>query len=252
MKISVKRLALVGSLLTVIGAATTLVAGVTFGLFSATVAQSGGPNTFTAGKVTLSQSASTVCSVSPMSPGDGTSLGGGTSNNASEVQCIFPVTYTGNVPAYLALDLSIASTAAGVPPAGDSSSPAAGLYDSSATGLQLLVRDAGGAKTLIAAANGTSAGTRYSVSTGFDTATTGANPAVSNLLLYDATAGSKVFQPNHTDTIMIDYVLPATASNSYQQAASSITLTVHAVQANNNANTCTAGYQCPSGSGFSW
>jgi hypothetical protein len=72
-------------------------------------------------------------------------------------------------------------------------------------------------------------------------ATAGANPSAANLLVSTTPAvnGSGV-------TFTVDYSLPATTTNSYETAGSSITLTAHAVQASNNGTTagCVAGRVC--------
>ena len=109
-----KRFALGAGAIATVGAMATLVAGVTFGLFSATTA--GQTNTFTAGNVSLTQALTKSCVVTHLSPGDGTVAGGGTVNNSSlngnsHVQCVYDVTYTGDVPAYLGLDIEVTGTA---------------------------------------------------------------------------------------------------------------------------------------------
>ena len=120
----------------------------TFGLFSSGAqAQQNG---FAAGTVTLSQSVSHTCSTAGLAPGDGTPAGGGTSNNGTEVQCKFSVTY-GGAPAYLGLDVSIQGTALGAAGTGSY------LYDSSATGLQVLIQDDHGTRYMNS--NGAQSGT---------------------------------------------------------------------------------------------
>jgi len=100
-----KRLLIAASGLTALGAAGAMVAGVTFGLFSATSpAQT---QTFTAGTVTLAQPANAACSIGPINPGD---------SNASA--CTFTADYTGNLPAYIGVDITVTGTAASSVPGG--------------------------------------------------------------------------------------------------------------------------------------
>ncbi|MFI5036232.1 MAG: TasA family protein [Acidimicrobiales bacterium] len=89
MSMSIKKRLVIGAgALTTVAAAATLVAGVTFGLFSA----SAGPenNTFTSGTVSLSSDATGICNIINIVPGDSGS-------------CTFKTTYTGSVPVYVGL-----------------------------------------------------------------------------------------------------------------------------------------------------
>jgi hypothetical protein len=106
-----KRLALGAGAVATVGAVATLVAGVTFGLFSSTPGSE--TNNFTAGTVTLSSDATGHCNIAQVMPGDS-----GT--------CTFVATYSGDAPAFVALDTSLSGT---------------GLYDGGAAGLQLSVAD---------------------------------------------------------------------------------------------------------------
>src|SRR5581483_9643723 len=64
-----KRLLSTSAALLTIASLVALVAGVTFGLFSATTPSQSG--TFTAGTVTLDQTKTITCTVGTLSPGDG-------------------------------------------------------------------------------------------------------------------------------------------------------------------------------------
>ena len=86
-----RRLVLGAGVLATVGAAATLAAGVTFGLFSASATPE--HNTFTTGTVTMTQDATLACTVTNAVPGDS-----GT--------CTFVATYTGTAPAFIALDTS--------------------------------------------------------------------------------------------------------------------------------------------------
>jgi hypothetical protein len=179
-------------------------AGVTFGLFSAsTPAQS---NTFTAGTVTLDTPVSVPCAVGPMVPGDsstGYSPAPTGQTDAKTASCTFSVNYTGNVPGFVAVDLAASGT---------------GLYDATANGLQFQIKDNNGGSY----------------------ATGGVLNGGSNLFVSSDPAGTTL----HTFTV--DYALPTASPNSYQGKNTTLTLTVHAVQAGNNgsASGCTAGHVC--------
>ncbi|MDQ1392733.1 MAG: hypothetical protein QOF30_1710 [Acidimicrobiaceae bacterium] len=230
-----KRAATVAAALLSLGATGTFVAGVTFGLFSSAGHVSGN-NTFTAGVVSFGSPVSTTCAITPMSPGDAST---GWSPAGSNATCTYQVTFSGNVPAFLGLDLTITG-AAGTPVApygGSTPSAASGLFDGTANGLQLLVTDS--ATNFV---NNTTyqnqAGTPVSLSS---------TSSVTDLLI-SRTASTN----GATDTITVNYKLPTSASNAYNSASSTIVLVIHAVQANNNALPvgCAAGNVCSSG--FNW
>ena len=238
MKVSRKRLLLTAGGITAVGAVATLVLGSTLGLFSATTTQ--GPNTFVAGTVSLTQSATTTCSTSNIVPGDAST---GWTPAGTLQQCKFTVTYnngsSSTTPAWLGLDVSVASTHVGVTqtPNGGGTPPTAagGLYDGTSSGLQFLVSD--GTTSYLS-------GTTWHDTT----AASGTAPSETNLLV------SSTAVPQGTAvTFTVDYALPSTASNAYQQAGSSMTLTVHAVQSQHNGSTgaCTVGNPCALGTG-SW
>ena len=245
---SKKKLLVAGASLTTIAAVVALATGATFGLFSATSPSQSG--NFTAGTVTLDQTKTITCTVGTLSPGDGSYSSYNTESGAN-AQCSLPFSYTGSVPAYLAVDVSV-SGGAGTPvsPYGSSAPNAApGLFDGSANGLQLLVKSAG------TVANTFVTGTQFTNGSGSAANVTGscagngtesgcaASGTVNDLLIGK-------FSPTNTGTVTVDYGLPSAANNAYEGATSTVTLTVHAVQANNNSTVaaCTAGQQCLSGS----
>jgi hypothetical protein len=136
-----KRMALGAGAIATVAAVGTLVAGVTFGFFSATTG-SNGNNTFTAGNVTLDTPVVSTCTVGPMVPGDSstgyaTTPGGQT--DARTAACTVSVDYTGNVPAYIGLDLATSGT---------------GLYDQTANGLQFQISDGTGSYATSGVLNG--------------------------------------------------------------------------------------------------
>jgi hypothetical protein len=121
---SKKRLLAAAGAITALGAAATLVTGITFGLFSANA----GPqtNTFTAGTVTFGAPVSVPCTIGPMEAGDAST--GYTPGPGTDAPCTFTVSYTGNLGAFIGLGLQ--------------TTPASGgLYNGTATGLQFLITD---------------------------------------------------------------------------------------------------------------
>ncbi|MEA2685776.1 MAG: hypothetical protein QOE93_971, partial [Actinomycetota bacterium] len=102
-----RRVARVAALLTSLGAAVSFVSGATLGVFSSAGTASGS-NTFTAGVVSFGSPDTTTCKINPMAPGDAST---GWSPAGSAATCTYQVTYSGNVPAFLGLDLSITSVA---------------------------------------------------------------------------------------------------------------------------------------------
>ena len=218
-----KRLLLAAGALAATGAVATLVAGSTFGFFSATTPTVS--NTVTAGTVTLAQSAVSSCTITKVQPGDSGS-------------CSLTVTYNGTVSAgaYLGVDLGISGTA-GSPVqayaagnAGTTPAAAPGLYDGTANGLQLSLVDS--QTSPVTYMSGTSVnGSNFN----------GASPSVNDLLVNTSPAAT-----GFATTFTLSWSLPTSANNAYQGASSTVTILVHAVQAGNNGNTtgCTAGDTC--------
>jgi len=231
-----KGAATAAALLASLGAAATLVAGITLGLFSGAGSVSGA-NGFTAGIVSFGAPVSATCAINPMSPGDAST---GWAPAGSDATCTYQVTYSGNVPAILGLDLTIAGVA-GTPVApyiGTIPSAAAGLFDGTANGLQVLVTDSASTSFLHNTTYQNQAGTAVTLS---------ATSSVSDLLI-----SRTAFANGATDTVTVNYKLPTAASNAYNSASTTIVLLVHAVQANNNALPagCSAGDVCTTG--FNW
>jgi hypothetical protein len=219
-----KRLLLTAGFIATVGSGVALVAGVTFGFFSATTPTQ--TNTFAAGTVSLTQSAVTSCNIAHVQPGDSGS-------------CHFTVAYTGNVSdgAWLGVDLGITGTA-GTPvqayaPGNGGVTPAAapGLYDSTVNGLQVTISD--NQTTPVAYMSGTSwngANTGYA-----------SGASIADLLVNPA-----AFTAPTSMTFTISWSLPTSANNSYDNATTALTMIVHAVQAGNNGSTtgCLAGDTC--------
>lgn len=220
-----KRLALGAAAATTVAAAGTLIAGFTFGLFSAS--ESSGANSFTAGTVTVGTGtpASVTCTISTMVPGD--SSAGAPTGSKADATCTYNVTYTGSASAWLGVNVAVT---AGTP----------ALYDTTATGLQVYLKDA---------STSYASGTSYKQEGGA-AATLPSNATTSNLLVSTspATTGTTV-------SFSLDYALPT--SETTQGGSTTVTLTFHAVQSGNNAlpADCAAGQQCNAfgdGSSFAW
>jgi spore coat-associated protein N len=231
MRMSVKkRIALGAGVAATLAAVGTLVAGLTFGLFSASGSSSS--NSFTAGTVTVGTGtpASVTCNLTNIVPGDSSS--GAPIGNKAGTPCTYNVKYTGSVSAWLAVDVTI----------GNGSTA---LYDGTATGLQLYMKD--GTPTTYLTSTAPTAGTTFTKQGG--TVQSLPTGATSNLLV-STTAATTNTAVNFT----LDYAVPVASGNSYQGGSATVTLTFHAVQSSNNALPagCAAGQQCNAGSGFAW
>lgn len=224
-----KRLALGAGAVATVGAVATLVAGVTFGLFSSTITN--GASTFTAGTVTLSNVASTTCTVGNVNPGDSTSgYTASMGNNSTGSTCTLQYSYSGTSYAWLALDVTYTQTAGSpqVPYTQTTAPTAADLIDGSANGLQLLVKDSAGSGTTLITGhqytNDANPNALANLPTG--------NSGVNDILLNTSSTSTK----SQGGTISLDWFLPndGVASNAYQAATTTVTLTVHAVQTDND------------------
>jgi len=198
-------------------AGAALVVGATMALFSAT--RTSDANTFTAGTVSVGiGSESVTCEISQIMPGD--SSAGHPVGSKDMSTCVYDVRYTGNAPAWLAVDVLV-----------DGGSPS--LYTAGANGFQLLLKTGAGLTlvngTTFTAVNGTATSLADGVST-------------DNLLLNAAPAAQ-----NDSVRFDVDYLLPTLAPNALQGGTVSVTLTFHAVQSDNQPiGSCVAGRQCNS------
>jgi hypothetical protein len=235
-----KRFAVVST----VAAAGCLAASIAFGALQANGSGSGYATT---GSVSIGNPVSSnPCNIGPMSPGDGT-ISPGHVSSPSEVQCQFSVTYTGSLQAYLGLSVSIAGTHGGVPVRqanGTTPAAAPALYDSTPTGLQMLIKDNQSSPTVYMNSDGAQTNA-VAAGTDLGGSPTSGTTATASDLLVSTSAFSSGAQINFT----VDYYLPGgLTGNSYQQAASSVTLTVQAVQATGNGSTsgCSVGKTCSS------
>jgi len=233
---SKKRLLLTAGGFTTVAAAGMLVAGTTFGLFSAT--ENNTSSTITAGTVSVgldSGGTQVTCSVNTAVPGDSTT-NAAIGNKTAHASCEFDVKYTGNVNAYVGVDAAITGITNG-------------LYDGSNQGLQLYLSDGTTTYLTSTAGNGQSAtgnGTTYDNQA--DAATSLPTTGVSNLLV-SPTADV----PNATHHFTLDWAIPLSSGNTYQGGTATVQLTFHATQASNQTlPSCAAGDQCNASSTFAW
>jgi len=224
------------ALLGFLGAGATFVSGITLGMFSS-AGQAGGSNTFTAGVVSFGSPATTTCTINPMAPGDAST---GWSPAGAAATCTYQVTYSGNVNAFLGLDLAVTGVAGSpvTPYGGTTPSAAAGLFDGTANGLQVLVTDTAATNFLNNTTYRNQAGSAVGLT---------ATSSVTGLLI-----SATPMTNGGTDTVTVNYKLPTSASNAYNLASTTIVLQIHAVQADNNTLPvgCAAGKVCTSG--FNW
>jgi hypothetical protein len=140
--------------------------------------------------------------------------------------------YTGSATAYLAVDVAVSN---GTIP----------LYDGTATGLQLYLKD--GTPTTYLSSTAPTAGTTFTAQGGTSTSLPVGTTA--NLLVSPTPAAT-----NATVSFTLNYAVPIASGNTYQGGSSTVTLTFHAVQAGNNPVTgaCLAGQQCNATTTFLW
>lgn len=210
-----KRLLVAAGTCAAMGAIVTVVAGVTFGLFSATAATQ--RNEFGAGTVTLTSDTSGACSVSKILPGDAPS------------PCTLSVTYSGSLPAYLGLDILI-QTQAG--------SGGLKLYDPAGTASALQVTVTDNQATPIS----------YEVPTVATTCPATAPAGSTCYQLNSELVSTNSVASGTAITFFTHVALPLESGNGYQGGSAQIIQTVHAVQATNNGSTatCVAGRTCTS------
>ena len=230
MKLSKKRIALAVGVAASIGAIAATASGVTFGLYSGSAASGG--NTFTSGTVSVGTGTPTsvTCTITNMVPGD--SSAGAPIGSKADTTCTYNVKYTGSASAWLAVDVAV-------------SNGSTSLYDGTATGLQLYLKDAAPATYLTSTAP--TAGTTFKNQAG--TATTLPVTGALDLLVSTTAAAT-----NTAVSFSLDYALPIASGITYQGGSTTVTLTFHAVQSANNPlpTGCAAGSQCLPGSGFVW
>jgi hypothetical protein len=230
MSVKKRRLVIIGAAAATIGAAATLAGGITFGLFSAS--GSGGANTFTGGTVSVGTNTpvSVVCTITNMVPGDSST--GAPIGAKLATPCTYNMKYTGSATAWLAVDVAV-------------SNGSTALYDGTATGLQLYLKD--GTPSTYITSTAPTAGTTFVAQGG--TATSLSAGTTSNLLVSTTPAATST-----AVSFTLNYAVPIATGNAYQGGSATVTLTFHAVQAGNNPlpGACVAGQQCNATTTFLW
>lgn len=203
--------------LAAIAAAAAVGIGLSSALFSDVEPSSA--NTFAAATIDVGLGAETVtCTIDDIVPGD-SSLGYG-SGSSDLATCVYDITYSGSADAWLAVDVVV-----------DNGTP--GLFTGGASGLQLQLTGPNDVSLID--------GTSYRSADG-STATLADGTTVSSLLI----ATEPVAQGDSVQ-LNLDYLLPLAASNALQAGSSSLTITIHAVQSDNQSlGSCVAGRQCSS------
>jgi hypothetical protein len=195
--------------------------GVTFGRYSSS--ETSGHSSFTAGIVTLTDSAIANCPVSNLLP------------NSTSSTCTFTTTYTHPVSAYLAVNVLI-ETQAG--------SGGTRLYtpSDSSNDLQVTITSSNPSVT-------------YTVPTSSTTCPVGTPSGSACYELDNELVSTNPFT-SATVSFSVSVNLPTSSLTGYQGGAAQIILTTHAVQSSNNTLSCSstpaAGAPCNLSGSFKW
>ena len=252
-----KRAALVAGSVTAVGAVATLIAGTTFGLFSAQ--QTSGNSTFSTGTVSIGQGTpSTPCAITDLMPGD-------SSADVGRSPCTFTVTNGSSAPSYAAVDVLIATDKAASAPTkyGDTTAIVTkNLYDgTNTTGLHVSISDGTNSFTVPVTANAVTCPTGTDPLAGAVSAltlpSTDACYEVKNLLLSASAVPGTNSPPAALSSLTVSWSLPAlTTGNEYEGGEAVIAMNAHEVQQAHNTLNCSpsagVGQSCTPGSGFSW
>jgi hypothetical protein len=216
-----KRLALRLGFVAAVACASFGIAGYTFARLSASTPTRSG--TVTAGTVTLSSVATTTCNVSNLLPG------------GSAGPCTLAATYSGSSPAYLGLDVVVATKA------GSGGAP---LYDPTDSSADLQITISDNQSSPVTYVNGsTSFGSAVACPGGFSISSGSTCYAVSDLLVSTTAFTSS----SPTDTFSTTVSLPTTSPSGAQGSEAQVVLLVHAAQSHNQSLTgCAAGQACTS------
>jgi len=199
--------------------------GVTFARLSAT--ESGGTNSFTTLRVSLTDTGITSCPITGVYP------------NAASSSCGFTASYTGSASAYLGLDVLVeAPTTNGT----------AALFkpSDSANDLQITISSASPSVLSYAVPGPASSVTCPGGLPGGAACYQSSDDLVSTSPFTSAS-------PTISFSVSVD--VPASSPTSYEGGTASIVMTVHAVQSRNNplpGGCTTAGASCPASGSFSW
>ncbi|HUY64056.1 MAG TPA: hypothetical protein VMV14_06015 [Acidimicrobiales bacterium] len=217
-----RRMLLVVGSVTALTAASSLVAGTTFGFYSSSASPE--QNTFVTGVVTLADTVTGACTVVNMAPGD------------SPPACTLGTTYSGSMSVYLAVDVVVEAQAG--------------------SGGTALYNPAGSNGATVAITDNQSAPVTYVVPSTVTACPGGAPTGSTCYELDNELLGTNPYVNGATDTISTTVTLPGTAANAYQAGAVQVILTAHAVQSKDNGLSCTttptAGHPCSANGTFAW
>lgn len=249
-----KRLAvLLGS----IGVAAAVIGAASFALFTSAAAQS--QANFAAGTVTLENTGAITCTIpSNLEPGDSTTGYPNGLGAQNYPPCMYSVQYKGSLPAWVALDTSISSTAGTDSAAcGGTCSPLYNPPNNNSLNVLLcgaqppstgatvfweetVCTDSGAPTGYGIGADQTltyPAAYSYTVPNPVRDVCTGQSGQPSSCA---SSGGTGAVTNNWTYDLTLDFFLPLMAGNQYQGGSATVTMTMHAVQASNNAlKTCT-------------
>jgi hypothetical protein len=219
-RFGVKRLLLAASYALSLAAVAALVTGATFGFFSATTSSQ--PDGFAAGTLSLSNDTTGSCGVVSNLLPDG-----------STHTCTLQATYGGNVPAYLGLDVLIATKAG---------SGGSNLYKPTdpTNDLQIgIVDNQGSPVTYVKASPATDFGSSIPCPSAYSSFTTCYE-------LTDLLVSQTPFTNTGAVTFTTSLKIPITSTTDYQGGSAEVALTAHAVQSGNNGaiGACMPGTVC--------
>jgi hypothetical protein len=253
-KITRKRLAAAAGGVATVGAAATLIAGTTFGLFSAQAPS--GNSTFSSGSVSVSNDAASVpCPITNAVPGD----------NSGASPCTFKIANASTVPSYAAVDVFIATgKAATVPQTYGSTATVTpkDLYDgTNTTGLTFTITDGSansftvpvGPGNAVSCAGLAATDPFKAASTALSSPSADSCYVIKNLLLSTSAVPAAT---TTISTLSAAWSIPAAAGNAYQGADALLQFNAHSVQSGNNTLNCTTtatvGAACAPNGTFSW
>ena len=239
-----RRLLLAAGSAATLGAVATLVSGVTFGLFSSSATPQ--VNNFAAGTVTLATDSSAptpvtaACTYTNLAPGD------------AMTPCKLKVVYSGSLDAYVAVDVTITTTAGTITSAVPLYNPGAATPPGPGLAVTSFQDDETASYTVPSTALSAAACTAIS-----PTATKcyqSLNELAQNTTVADATtwkngdAGTFTFTPTTPFSI--------NNGNPYQGSSATVTLAAHATQVANNGSisspACTVGTTCSAAGNPTW
>lgn len=217
-----KRRLLAVGFVAAVAAATFVVTGFTFAHLSATTPTAS--ENGSAGTVTLNANATSTCSTATLLPGQ------------SAGPCTLAATYLGSSPAYLGLDVIVATKA------GSGGSP---LYNpsDSAHDLQITVSDSQSPPVSYVTGSTNFGAALPSCPSGLSITSGSTCYELTGLLV----STSPFTSSSPTDTFSTSVTLPATSGSSYQGGSAQVVLLVHAASADNQSlSGCSAGTSCNS------